>query len=123
MSSNSQKKMHAAQASSADSGSFSMGLLLGAAAGAAGVFLLQTERGKRIREELAMEWEEARAHLLTKGTDGAYDIPPTLREAGLEAYEAFKAALLHDAPRRKGDTSSEERSPKKDASPQKFRGV
>lgn len=112
-----------------DSGSFGLGLVLGAIAGAGAMFLFKTEKGAKMRASLEEEWQDARAHLLTKGEEGAYDAPATLREAVAEGYAVIRDAILKtglDSLREQSGVSSSSPSAendKKPTKPKKFKGV
>ncbi len=52
---------HTTPKSSHDQGSFLTGFTFGLFAGAAGYFMFGTQKGKKLREKLADEWENARS--------------------------------------------------------------
>jgi len=50
-----------------DQGSFIGGLTIGMFAGALGYFLFATDKGKKLKKDLAKEWEQAQAALPDRG--------------------------------------------------------
>lgn len=100
-----------------DQGSFIGGLTIGMFAGALGYFLFATDKGKKLKKELAKEWDQARATLPDKGE-------------GLTSYVSLKD-LFSQIKQRIEESVEEAESklasqPRKKAGPKKttkFKGV
>ncbi len=68
--------------SNRDQGSFVGGFTLGMFAGAVGYFLFATEKGRKIKKDLAQEWEVARKTLPDRGE-------------GLASFATIRDLLMH----------------------------
>lgn len=85
-----------------DQGNFLTGFTLGIFAGAAGFFLFGTQKGSDLREQLAAEWEAARADLAQEGlieqNQSLRDIiAGVFTKIGLNIQTTQKTAVKHAA--------------------------
>lgn len=87
--------MHERQDFQQQSNSFLTGFALGLFAGAAGYYLYATDRGKKLREHLVSEWENAKVQLTKEGVIDRPNV--SLREF---VYEVM-AKMFH------GETSAQ----------------
>lgn len=65
-----------------DQGSFIGGFTIGLFAGAVGYFLFATDKGKKIKKQMAHEWQQAQANMPDRGQ-------------GLANFNSFRDVLVH----------------------------
>lgn len=105
---------HPEIASQSEAGSFVTGFTVGLFAGAAGYFLFATKRGKTLRQKIESEWQDAQAHLLTKGS--IEESTTNLRDAIGSWWREYVTQ-----PKEKKPTTSVKKQRK--PVPKKFKGV
>lgn len=105
-----------------DQGSFLTGFGVGLVAGAAGYFLFGTDKGKKVRQELAEEWETAKAKMEKEGV--IENKAASLRQVIGDVVTKVSKELSGAKPQtEKKPKSTKKKTTKKTSSPQKFKGV
>lgn len=115
-------------AGSSDQGSFVTGFTIGLFAGAAGYFLFGTDRGKKLKKQIASEWQTAQStvHTQQPNESGLASTLPSIREfvknvinSAMEMGEAKKASANKTAKSASKETSKEAPRAKKTT----FKGI
>lgn len=109
-----------------DQGSFLTGFGLGLFAGAAGYFLFATDKGKKIQDELAKEWQEAKKNL--EKNQSAEKTKATLKELLIETASSFLEISLDkssssDTPKKSVKRTKTKATKSSSSNPKKFKGV
>lgn len=96
------------QQPTAESGSFLSGLGIGLIGGAVGYFLFATEKGEKVRDRLAKEWQEIQA--LAQQASGK---PSTPVASTRESILSFFSELLSEAKQKSEVSKDQKQKPKR----------